>query len=380
MYLPILMVRDLGLAGYLVFAVPNVIGAAAMGWVLRSPGSSLRLTTEHATACRGFSIITNGYHAFWASWLLAFAAMQMEVPGWAWSLLLAAGAWAGIARLLVSRDGSSRLAALATLGISLTALLLWLSRTGDVSPTLAETLDARPFSQDALWMLPVSTLGFLLCPYLDLTFHRARQGCDTPAQSKVAFGVGFGVCFALMIAFTLLYAGPLVGIVDADQNAGMSIPVLLAAALGIHVAMQFGFTVSAHGREVNRSGDTAKRWHSVVIWASVGLGIALAGLSEQRWLDMAPGEIGYRVFLSFYGLVFPAYMWLNVIDVRRRAMRSATARSLAVTLIAMVLASPFYFIGFMMREEPWLVPGVAIILLAKLAAGAAPATNRERSG
>ncbi|MEO0631212.1 MAG: hypothetical protein AAFY46_10885, partial [Planctomycetota bacterium] len=48
MYLPILMVRDLGLAGYLVFAIPNVVGAAAMGWVLRSPASSLALTTRHA--------------------------------------------------------------------------------------------------------------------------------------------------------------------------------------------------------------------------------------------------------------------------------------------------------------------------------------------
>ncbi|MEO1534579.1 MAG: hypothetical protein AAFS11_03345 [Planctomycetota bacterium] len=369
MYLPILMVRDLGLAGYLVFAIPNVVGAAAMGWVLRSPASSLALTTRHAGACRSFSIVTNGYHAFWASWLLAYAAMQMDVPGWAWSLLLAAGLWAGIARLLVAKDASARVAALLVLTFSLVAMLIWLSRTGDVSPTLAETLDARPFSADAMWMLPVSTLGFLLCPYLDLTFNRARQACETPAQSRIAFGVGFGVCFALMIAFTLLYAGPLVGIVDEDQTAGMTVPLLLGGALGVHVAMQLGFTVMAHGREVDRSGDATKHWHSVVVWSAIGFGIALAGLAEQRWFGMAPGEFGYRVFLSFYGLVFPAYVWINVVDVRRRAMRDATPRSLAVTLAAMALAAPFYFVGFMLRDEPWLVPGVAIILLAKLAAG-----------
>lgn len=369
MYLPILMVRDLGLAGYLVFAVPNVIGAAAMGWVLRSPASSRRLTTRHAGACRGFSIVTNGYHAFWASWLLAFGAMQLDVPGWAWSLLLVAGLWAAIARLLVSRDGLARLAALATLGVSLFVLAAWLVHARDVSPTLATTFEARPFSADALWMLPMSTLGFLLCPYLDLTFHRARQGCATPGRSRAAFGIGFGVCFALMIVLTLLYAGPLVALVDADPASTAAIPMLLGAALGVHVAMQLGFTVMAHGREIDRAGEPTRRWHSIVVWTAVGLGIALAGLSQQRWLGMAPGEVGYRVFLSFYGLLFPAYVWINVVDLRRRAMRGATARSLMVTLAAIALASPFYFVGFMLREEPWLIPGVAIILLAKLAAG-----------
>ncbi|MEO0631373.1 MAG: hypothetical protein AAFY46_11730, partial [Planctomycetota bacterium] len=258
-------------------------------------------------------------------------------------------------------------------------MLIWLSRTGDVSPTLAETLNARPFSADAMWMLPVSTLGFLLCPYLDLTFNRARQACETPAQSRVAFGVGFGVCFALMIVFTLLYAGPLVSVVDEDQTAGMTVPLLLGGALGVHVAMQLGFTVMAHSREVDRGGDATKRWHSVVVWSAIGFGIALAGLAEQRWFGMAPGEFGYRVFLSFYGLVFPAYVWINVFDVRRRTMREATPRSLAVTLAAMALASPFYFVGFMLRDEPWLVPGVAIILLAKLAAGPDRQADRGQS-
>ena len=36
MFLPVLLVRDYGVWGWIVFAVPNVLGAAAMGWVLRS--------------------------------------------------------------------------------------------------------------------------------------------------------------------------------------------------------------------------------------------------------------------------------------------------------------------------------------------------------
>ncbi|MEL6497521.1 MAG: hypothetical protein AAF937_00435 [Planctomycetota bacterium] len=369
MYLPILMVRDLGLAGYLVFAVPNVLGAAAMGWVLRSPESSLRLTTLHRPACQSFSIVTNGYHAFWAAWLLAFAAMRLEVPGWAWSLLLAAGAWAALVRVLLSHDRSARRAAFATLAVSLVTLGIWLTRTAAVSPMLSETLAERPTTPDALWMLPVSTLGFVLCPYLDLTFNRARQACATPRDARLAFGLGFGVCFALMITLTLLYAGPLVGLVSAGPRNGITIPVVLAVALGVHVAMQFGFTVMAHEREVSRGGERSRQWHSVVVWASVGFGIALAGLSEQRWFGMAPGEFGYRVFLSFYGLVFPAYVWINVVDVRRRTMRTATRRSLTVTAGAVAIAAPFYFVGFMLRDEPWLAPGAVVIVCAKLLAG-----------
>src|SRR6266404_3216610 len=34
MFLPVLLVRDYGLWGWIVFAVPNMIGAAAMGWVM----------------------------------------------------------------------------------------------------------------------------------------------------------------------------------------------------------------------------------------------------------------------------------------------------------------------------------------------------------
>ena len=31
-------------------------------------------------------------------------------------------------------------------------------------------------SGDLLWLAPVIVFGFLLCPYLDLSFHHARPG------------------------------------------------------------------------------------------------------------------------------------------------------------------------------------------------------------
>src|SRR3954466_11135783 len=64
MFLPVLLIRDYGLAGWWVFAVPNVIGAAAMGTVLRDAQASRRLVAAHRTACRWFSIVTICFHGF----------------------------------------------------------------------------------------------------------------------------------------------------------------------------------------------------------------------------------------------------------------------------------------------------------------------------
>ena len=66
------------------------------------------------------------------------------------------------------------------------------------------------------------------------------------------------------------------------------------------------------------------------------------------------------------------------IDTKRRAMRTATARSLTVTGATIVLASPFYFAGFMLREEHRLIVGFGIVMLAKAAAGP-PAVTQDHA-
>src|SRR6476661_4754696 len=50
MFLPVLLVRDYGFWGWLVFAVPNVVGAAAMGWVMNSRHRSQRVIDSHRLA------------------------------------------------------------------------------------------------------------------------------------------------------------------------------------------------------------------------------------------------------------------------------------------------------------------------------------------
>src|SRR5262245_60423098 len=63
MFLPVLLVRDFGVWAWLVFAIPNIIGAAAMGWVLSAERSS-EIARQHRFAMDAFSIVTIAFQVF----------------------------------------------------------------------------------------------------------------------------------------------------------------------------------------------------------------------------------------------------------------------------------------------------------------------------
>src|SRR5688572_14799987 len=69
MFLPVLLVRDYGISAWWIFAIPNVVGAAAMGWVLRSAQRSHGLVAHHAPATTLFSLVTIAFHAFFVLWI-----------------------------------------------------------------------------------------------------------------------------------------------------------------------------------------------------------------------------------------------------------------------------------------------------------------------
>jgi hypothetical protein len=70
MYLPVLLVRDYGPWAWVAFAAPNVIGAAAMGWVLWRPGASERIASAHAAAGACFSVVTILFHVLFVWWVI----------------------------------------------------------------------------------------------------------------------------------------------------------------------------------------------------------------------------------------------------------------------------------------------------------------------
>ena len=375
MFLPVLMVRDFGFWGWVVFAVPNVVGAAAMGFVLRDRDVSDRAVANHPTACAAFSAVTVLFQVMFVG-----GVVRQMIGATAGEVLLAS-AFLTVAAATVLRRGDV-LVGLLVFAASVWAIAVCVRQAGWLPSGFPSPLAHEPADRvrNLLMLAPAVVFGFLLCPYLDLTFHRARQS-TAPAQGAAAFAFGFGGPFLLMIAFTLWYA-PLLA--DVNRVLGLSQPVRWA--IGIHISAQCGYTVGLHCREL-----VARSWKPATdsadpkappkadgrVVAGILLGFVASGLphlgaaaaarahSTQDYTLPSPGEMTYRLFMAFYGLTFPAYVWLVMLPTRD-GDAAPTRRKLRVCFAAVLVASPMFWKGFIDSEMIWLLPGVAVVLLARL--------------
>lgn len=360
MFLPVILVRDYGILGWIVFAVPNVIGAAAMGWVIRSAESSERIVNDHWMACSLFSGVTIAFHMFFVVAVIAPLALSMTAgaQGQARSdeaMDLALGGVLAVAILLyvymTRRPDADRTLAWVTLLISAAVIVVVLPELSLTHLNTAKLLPIKGTNpSDLVWLAPVCVFGFLGCPYLDLTFHRARQFSN---QARASFGVGFVGVFFPMIIFTLLYA---------QAMTGGSMTRLVAALLFIHMAVQSSFTIAAHARELQRNGRIAAIAAAVLTVFSVGL---FWSLHSQNGTNIRTGEMIYRSFMGFYGLIFPAYVWLVMLPGHGRV--GPTIPRLIVYGVIVLIALPMFTLGFLFQRPIWLVPGLAVVLLARLA-------------
>jgi hypothetical protein len=353
MFLPVLFVRDYGLAGWIVFAIPNCVGAAAMGWVLARPGASERIVAEHRTACVAFSAVTLAFHAFFLSWL-AWRIIPVE------GCIAAVVMGSALAFIFRSRHKLDLVLAWIVLGISLVVLVRGLSHF-----TISERHGFQD-GTDLIWLAPICVFGFALCPYLDLTFHRAKQATHA-GDGKLAFALGFGVFFLAMIFLTLLYEGDFVaGHFGSFGAAGLKTWVAL------HIAAQTGFTWSAHLRAL-----PPQKKKDLPIWIAAGILAAVAGriiwVRSLEWFNqthstMLTGEAIYRIFMGFYGLVFPAYVWVCMVPLAGRSLGPAR-RPLLAWGLGVLIAAPMFWLGFIQGRMGWLGPGLTVVLLSRLAAG-----------
>jgi hypothetical protein len=353
MFLPVLLVRDYGMLGWIVFAVPNVVGAAAMGWVLHDADASRRFVRRHAGACFAFSFVTITYHVFFATWLI-----NRLHGGWGW----AAVAIYAVAAMLPGRNAVRFVGA--TLALCTSVAMWWLlyrQQSALTLPAMHAVFHADQQWRGLLLLLPF-IVGFGLCPYLDLTFHRARQ-MTSASGGRFAFGVGFGVVFFSMIVFTLLYARFLRPAVDANPVGQVS-----GLFLCLHLIGQSAFTVAAHAKEL--PGRNSFVIPSAFRFAAIGAGIVLLGAAAIGWLatDGAVrfrgrdfGEAVYWCFLGFYGIVFPGYLLLQGFGERQGS--GATARRMRWVLpLVVVVTLPMYWAGLAEHRPLWLIPGVLILL------------------
>lgn len=351
MFLPVLLVRDYGLWGWIVFATPNVIGAAAMGWVMTRVRDPEAFDRKHSLAITSFSVVTAAFHLFFMNWMIA----RLIPAGGAVAMLAIIPLF--IAGLMgARRRGGAALgvgdvpAAVAVFAVSLIAWVAYL-RYG-YGPPLAGEPTRR--LAELWWLAPICVFGFALNPYLDRTFHYAYRATGRRGGPG-AFAIGFGAVFLLMILFTLTYARALAPVVE---ERAFVLPGVALWAIGIHMAFQGAFTTAIHLRA---TGRVATSLLAAALLAAViyGLGHAVAGR-----IHLSPGESAYRLFMAFYGLVFPAYAWLCMWPDGGR--RTVPARAWLALAIAVGVAAPMFWLGFMHQRTAWLLPGLAVVLLARL--------------
>ena len=362
MFLPVLLIRDYGPWAWVIFAVPNVVGAGAMGWVMRSAEQSRRYTLDHASACRLFSFVTIAFQLFFAMWMLP----RLVGPvGFIAAAVIVQSAFTPITNLRWLRVGAAgallvSVAVAAAVMIFQPGVLQWPGNPGEpwVRPDHAGVVSMG----DLAGLAVVCLVGFLTCPYLDLTFHRARLALDD-AGAKVAFGVGFGVLFFSMIVFTFFYAVLIIGLLIIWHE--LFVYATARRLISLHLFLQMTYTVHVHAAELVRQSkardDRGVMRGGLSVWLAVGLGVGLAAAFGNEhgihFRDRPLGEIGYRTFMSFYGLVFPAYVLLAI--GRPRVSWLAWA---VVTLAAM----PFFWLAFIERGMAWGAAGVAVIVIGAL--------------
>lgn len=361
MFLPILLMRDYGWPAWFIFAIPNVVGAAAMGWTLRSPDHARAMVRAHLPAMLAFSAVTRAFQ-----WFFAFALINRAISdGTQWGIIGAASIAIVISGLELRKVSVGR--------TPWSGLLFWLTSVGLLTAGLIAAGDVRPTSAvgrpvDLLGLLFVCGFGFALCPYLDLTFHRAR--IESPAP-RFSFGFGFGFMFLLMIVGTALYS--------TQSWHTRSLGTLLIA---FHIISQIGFTVEAHAAEIraNAGGITPQteaddeplrnRLVKVLPVASMAAGL-LAFLAAMYGTGIIPDastpaegfEWVYRVFMGFYGLVFPTYALIAMVPTWS-SPQAPTAVMLRAWIVGSLVAMPASYLAFIRKEMLWAFPAMVVVLAA----------------
>ena len=129
MYLPIIMLRQFGWWGFLVFAIPNVLGCAAFGYILKQT-TSQQLVLKHGSAMRWFSFIVVVYHMFFVPFVVVtfilpvpdFLPRQMEEY---FGLILAAVVMVGAVAFSRLPTRFWPILAILVFAISLVAFIRW---------------------------------------------------------------------------------------------------------------------------------------------------------------------------------------------------------------------------------------------------------------
>jgi hypothetical protein len=129
------------------------------------------------------------------------------------------------------------------------------------------------------------------------------------------------------------------------------------------MVLQLIFTIGVHAREVATAQQVGMKWPLLIGAAAVGLGLSMGRYSDFSMGPLLLPELIYRGFMGFYGLIFPAYVWLCLIP------SASPSRARGVFVIAVLLALPMFWLGFMQQQMIWILPGMALVLASRLLVG-----------
>lgn len=331
MFLPVVLMHRYGWLGFVIFSIPNVIGCAAFGYVVKTPERSIALVEKYKTAISLFAIVTIAFHIFFIAMLANVYLNDTAIGVSIWLPLCILGV-------------GGCLAFLPTKCWPILAAFLWVfSILVGISFLPFETVPTGTLPwQDAIWLLPITTFGFFLCPYLDPTFHRALQ-CS---PSKHSFGV-FGLGFIVMIGVTCTYQG--------------SVLIALGVLLGSHLALQSIFTIGAHLKEgIRIEPNNRKTLFMVFTCIACLIAVAIAhrfgGASPTgNWFPEAKND--YLRFFVFYGLVFP-----GIVATFMLTGRAFTPIRVALFIFVALLSLPLLEVGYI-GSQAWLSVLPVVVLL-----------------
>jgi hypothetical protein len=349
MFLPRLLIERFGWPGFIAFAVPNIVGVVAFGYVVGSAARSRRLIEEHGRAMRWFSIVTIAYHVFFLVVVASFMPPEAMPDGAMARSAIAAGPF--IAALLLG-SCSGRTLLWAAAGSWLASMAAFVGADAGLLATVQWS--GRLTTGDLALLSPILALGFMLCPLLDLTFHRAIA--ESP--SRHAFII-FAPAFAIMLVLTC--------VMWSDASMGWR------SLLFGHLLWQSTITMALHLRELR-----APSRHTTGVDRAGGLLAPLVGaVIGIAAIEFAIEEATYIRHLVAYGLVFPTYV---MVFIAPRVAIGRTRRSLAMFTVVVLMLAPLYELGFISEQMGALaVPAFAAVAWCGLRTALAPRASAMHS-
>ncbi|MEM9082492.1 MAG: hypothetical protein AAGB34_02770, partial [Planctomycetota bacterium] len=213
MWFPVYLVRDFGWPGWVVFAIPNCLGAMSVGFVLANPDRLRRFRRNNREAIIAFGFITILFQLFLVSYLtlgspvvalpvfvviddsvlFSFATLFfLLVVLFAMCLVIYGRPMLGSRTHERTRPRFRKYLLLAAGCILASGIVVALANE---SLTMPNNTGDRTRSELLYAAFPI-VLGFLTCPYLDPSFLRLR-GIMRGKSGTRAFAMSFGCLFPL---------------------------------------------------------------------------------------------------------------------------------------------------------------------------------------